>query len=169
MLANPGKIILDFCGALERGYHINLEPGEIIHELRKAPIRSENLNLMPGKGAVYVFSLTERANAPAGFDRVLKVGKVGPKNQNRFKYQHYRLGPSTLAGSIKALRILWDYIGVNKIAKRKTDIGHWLIENTDRDHFFMSNITLETNSQRVLLLNSFEYYVKGILGPVFEG
>ena len=168
MLTKPINFITDFCMTLKERYNIDLDPGEISHERCKAPIQFHQLNLHPGKGAVYIFSLIGKSKASAGPNRVLKVGKVGPRNLKRFRYEHYKLGPSTLAGSIRMLRILWTFIGINSNINQQFDFGQWLIQNTDRDHFHMPKITLEGDG-RILLLGSFEYYLKGILGPVFEG
>lgn len=165
------KLIENFCLSLKHRYTINFKPERIYHELLKAPIQLNQLNLQTGKGAVYVFSLNKKSQAPAGPNRVLKVGKVGPNSLNRFRYQHYNPGSanSTLSGSISMLEILWDYIGIGENVSKEIDFGQWLIENTDRDHFHMEDITIKTNSQKIILIDSFEYYLRGILGPVFEG
>lgn len=174
MLTEPKKLITDFSTILKQRYYLNFDPGEITHELCRAPVKISELNLKSNKGAVYVFSLTERSKAPAGPNRVLKVGMVGPKSIARFRYQHYKPGSanSTLAGSIRSFKILWDYIGIGEGNKQQIDFGQWLIDNTDRDHFFMPKTVLKTDlngNLGILPLDTFEYYLKGIFGPVFEG
>ena len=171
MLTEATEFIADFSMILKNRCHIEFDPGEISHETCRAPVQLNKLNLKPGKGAVYVFSLTEKSKAPAGPNRVLKVGRVGPKSLPRFRHQHYKPGSanSTLAGSIKSLKILWDYIGIEESIIQQYDFGQWLIDHTDRDHFHMPKITLKINSQGILLLESFVDYLRGILGPVFEG
>jgi hypothetical protein len=174
VLTKPKKIITDFSIILKQRYHINFDSGDITHELWKAPVKISELNLKSNKGAVYVFSLTERSKAPAGPNRVLKVGMVGPKSIARFRHQHYKPGSanSTLAGTIRSFKILWDYIGISEGSKQQIDFGQWLIDYTDRDHFFMPKTVLKTDLDDILgidLLCTFEYYLKGIFGPVFEG
>ena len=171
MLTEPKKLITDFSITLKQRYRLNFDPGDITHELCKAPVKISELNPKTNKGAIYVFSLTERSKAPAGPNRVLKVGKVGPKNTYRFRGQHYKLGSanSTLHKSIRSLKILWDYIGIGEGSSRQIDFEQWLIDHTDRDNFFMPDIVLKTTSHNIELLGTFEYYLRGILGPVFEG
>ena len=130
-----------------------------MHEIIKGP--HEPPDLPKGKCAVYVFSLSEANRSSAGPNKVLKVGKVGQNSGPRFKYQHYNPGAanSTLAGAIKNNKILWNYLGVNK---HPLDFGEWIKTNTDRDHFFM-------DMARMDLMPFLEVYIKGVLGPIFEG
>ena len=118
-------------------------------------------DLMPGKCAVYVFSLSRDNKSPAGPNRALKVGKVGPNSGPRFKYQHYKSGSanSTLTGAIENNRILWGYLGIEE---GNVDFGNWLKTNSDRDHFFLDGSQME-------ILSLLEVYTRGILGPIFEG
>jgi hypothetical protein len=89
------------------------------------------------------------------------VGKAGPNTLARFKYQHYKPGSarSTLAAAIVNNRILWDYIGYDASVE---DAGFWLKANTDRDHFLLP-------IHREAVLPQLEAYVRGLLGPVYEG
>jgi len=171
MLIQPEGIIRNFLSNLKTKHGLEIEPSEITHELRKAPVDRKKLNLLPSKGAVYVFSLSGWSSAPAGPNRVLKVGKVGPKSLARFKYQHYKPGSanSTLAGSIKLSAILWEYLGLNPDTDEKADFGKWLLENSDRDHFFINNSPVEMGDKKIYPLGILEVYLKGVLGPVFEG
>jgi len=165
VISNPKNIIETFRKGLAERYDLVLRENNILHEQLKAPVDLKTLRLPRGMGAVYVFSLSEQAQAPAGPNRVLKVGRVGPKSLARFRYQHYKPGSaqSTLAGSIKLSRILWEYIGV---PLNTEDFGAWLIANTDRDHFFISPQSVKS---RIIPQWVLEIYLRGILGPVFEG
>lgn len=159
MIQNPAGIISGFIEALTNANNIRLKASDITHELIRAP--HECPDLPKETCAIYVFSLHSANSAPAGPNRVLKVGKAGPKTIARFKYQHYSAGSarSTLAGAIKNNKILWNYIGYD-ISVGNLDL--WLKDNTDRDHFFL-------NVQRQGLLSFLETYVRGLLGPVYEG
>jgi len=159
MLINPGNLIQDFINVLIKHYSINLPNNAITHNLITAPHTPPSLP--SGTCAVYVFSMNSRTNAPAGPNRVLKVGKVGPNSGPRFKYQHYKPGSamSTLAGAISNNRILWKYLGINQ---NINNYGLWIQQNADRDHFFLSSSLININ-------DLLEVYLKGRLGPVFEG
>lgn len=116
-------------------------------------------DLPPGKSAVYVFSLRSDATVPAGANRVVKVGKVGPTSNARFRYQHYssRTVRSTLAGAIENNALLWGFIGYPGAG---TDTGAWLRDATDRNNFYFSDHSLT---------GMFEVYAKARFGPVYEG
>lgn len=159
MLINPDKLIDDFIDSFNRHSNIRIQRVIISHNLLEAPHMP--LSLPKGKCAVYVFSLTANSRYLAGPNRVLKVGKVGAKSAPRFQYQHYKRGSanSTLAGAIESNKILWDYIGIEH---NITDFGEWLKNNTDRDHFFV-------DGQHYDIASRLEIYLKGVLGPVFEG
>ena len=159
MIINPDLIIGGFISALKIAFGLRMEPHEIIHERLLAPHRYPDLP--SGKSAVYVFSLTDKSRTLAGPNRVLKVGRAGINSQQRFKFQHYKLGSakSTLAGAVKNNRILYSYIGYDTSLE---NLDSWLRSNTDRDHFFL-------NPDRQNMLPLLEVYVRGILGPVYEG
>lgn len=159
MVENPLLLIKDFVAALRDKCGLVLSEDEIVHEHLRAPHSCGDLP--PGKAAVYVFTLTENASVPAGLNRALKVGKAGPKSNARFRYQHYKIrsANSTLAGAIQNNLVLQYYIGLNHFP---IDIGRWIQENTDRDNFFIDR-------SRKGILALFEIYLKGRLGPVFEG
>lgn len=158
MIQEPEALIEGFVKALGEYYDYIIDENEIIHEHVPAP--HDPPNLKPGKGAIYVFSLTKNNTSPAGQNRVLKVGKVGPNSEPRFKYQHYNpdSARSTLAGTLLNSKILWECIGFDNEAQ----VGSWLKENTDRDHFF-----IDGDKGRVISL--MEVYARGILSPIFEG
>jgi len=171
MLTNPETLLRNFLINLKAKYGLVIERDEIVHELCKAPVDKKKLKLPSGMGAVYIFSLSEGSTSPAGPNRALKVGKVGPNSLARFRYHHYKPGSanSTLAGSIKWSSILWEHIGLSGNANTKIDFGDWLIENTDRNHFFMDASGVFSDSKKFYPLDLLEVYLKGILGPVFEG
>ncbi|MBW2079027.1 MAG: hypothetical protein JRI71_16050 [Deltaproteobacteria bacterium] len=171
MLLHPEGLLEDFLRNLKSRHGFEIESSDLTHELCKAPIDQKKLRLLPAKGAVYVFSLSGCSKAPAGPNRVLKVGKVGSKSLSRFKYQHYNPGSanSTLAGSIKLSGILWEYIGFNSDTHETADFGKWLMGNADRDHFFVKDLPVEMGDKKIYPLELLEIYLKGVLGPVFEG
>lgn len=159
MLTDPHGLISDYQEALRRcGESIP----DIAHELLPATHRPPRLPL--GMCAVYVFSLSAAAGdrCPAGPHRVLKVGKVGPNSNARFQSQHYNPASagSTLAATLLNARLLWTYLGF----PGGTSIlaGGWLMEHTDRDHFFLE-------ASDLVFLGEFERYVRGRHSPVFEG
>lgn len=123
------------------------------------PAPHEPKDMPTGQAAVYVFSLTASAKAPAGPNRVIKVGKVGPNSNNRFRYQHYALGSakSTLAAAIENNPVLWRFIG---FPGGGIDVGKWLRQNTDRHNFYFGDSTV---------FGTFEVYAKARLGSVYEG
>ena len=138
---------------------MELSVEEIDHELLIAPHSPKDLP--SGKAAVYVFSLPATCTAPAGPNRALKVGKAGPNSNNRFRYQHYKSGSanSTLAGAIENNPILLSYIGISRFPD---NLGNWIRENTDRDNFYVDGLRQD-------LLGFLEVYLKGRLGPIYEG
>lgn len=137
------------------------EPVDIRHETLRAPHRPGGLP--SGFGAVYVFSLTERyVQDVPGQGRVLKVGRVGPQSDARFRSQHYnpKSTGSNLAKTLLSAQVLWPYLGIEELTG--ADVKDWILSNTDRDHLFVS----EAQAQVLPIL---ETYVRGVLGPVFEG
>lgn len=159
MVQNPEMIIDEFRNAVK---HMGLTCGDIQHEAQIAPHRPQKLP--EGKCAVYVFSLSRayRKRCPAGAGRVLKVGKAGPKSNARFQFQHYnpRSAPSTLAAMLINSKILWPYLGITEITS--SQVQDWIRDNTDRDNFYL-------DSKDNGVLRELERYIKGRLGPVFEG
>lgn len=136
---------------------------EVKHEVLTAPHKPPSA-LPVGYAATYVFSMSDvaGANCHAGAHRVLKVGMVGPNSSARFTSQHYLPGSSSsnLAKSLVSEAILWDYLGVGHLDT--TNVKPWMISNLERDHFFVPSA--ETRIERQL-----ERYLRGHLGPVFEG
>lgn len=137
------------------------DPIDVWHEALRAPHRQGGLP--SGFGAVYVFSLTKRyvKDAP-GRGRVLKVGRVGPRSDARFRSQHYspNSSGSNLAKTLLSAQVLWPYLGIEELTG--ADVKDWILSNTDRDHLFLSESQAE-------MLPMLETYVRGVLGPVFEG
>ena len=137
------------------------EPLTIRHEILRASHRQ--VGLPPGFGAVYVFSLTEPyvEDAP-GRGRVLKVGRVGPQSDARFRSQHYspKSSGSNLAKTLLSAQVLWPYLGIDELTV--ADVKDWIPSNTDRDHLYLP----EAQADALPMLES---YVRGVLGPVFEG
>ena len=156
MLDNPQQLINEFASDMAAAGH-PIDPSLITFDLWLAP--HEPKDMPTGLAAVYVFSLTGSTKAPAGPHRVIKVGKVGPNSNNRFRYQHYSLSAakSTLAAAINNNPVLWRFIG---FPGKGNDVGLWLRKNTDRNNFYFTDPTL---------FGTFEVYAKARLGSVYEG
>lgn len=157
MLADPQSLIDDFVEDLCENVELSADKARITHDRWPAPHLAKDLP--PNSGAIYVFSLSSRSDAPAGAGRVLKVGKAGPNSNPRFRYQHYSSGSakSTLSGAIENNPLLWRYIA---FPGQGTDVGSWIRDNTDRNNFYFKDKEL---------IGYFEVYAKARLGPVFEG
>ncbi|MDP2949709.1 MAG: hypothetical protein Q8P22_09265 [Chloroflexota bacterium] len=159
MIQNVESLISDFWQAAALA-HLSSSKMAIEHEQQLAPHTPHALP--KGKCALYVFSLSESygGSCPAGAHRVLKVGKAGSNSNPRFQYQHYNpsSAESTLSGSIWGCRVLWPYLGIAEIP----DVGGWIRTCADRDNFY-----LEQSAGSVL--HELERYMRGRLGPVFEG
>ena len=140
----PEELLDDFLIAAKSG-KIEIPPNVICIE--KLPMPHERPNLPQGKMAVYVFS-TKTC--------VLKVGKVNPGSEDRYKNQHYRPkgANSTLAKSL--------LIDKNRNLSEK-DISNWIRKNTDRVNFLID----EDVDQFVLSL--LEAFLQCRLQPIYEG
>jgi hypothetical protein len=57
-------------------------------------------------------------------------------------------------------KILWSYIGITSLDE--SNVRSWIEHNTERDNFYL-------NASDAHLLGKLETYLKGRLGPVFEG
>ena len=115
------------------------------------PMPHRPSSLPKGKMGVYVFSDKER---------VLKVGKAGPRSQARWTSQHYNAGsaPSTLAGSL-----LKDEDAVRRCGLNEENVSDWIRENTDRVNFLLDA------GEGVWILTLLEAFTQCRLRPVFEG
>ena len=146
---NPEQLLADFLVVAELG-QIKMEPDVIRVETLIMPHRPPR-NLPKGKIAVYVFSDKER---------VLKVGRAGPRSQARYTSQHYNAGsaPSTLAASI-----LKDEDAVQRYSLNKRNVSGWIKKNTDRVNFILDA------DHYGPMLNLLEAFVQCRLQPVYEG
>lgn len=146
---NPTQLLTDFLVVAELG-KIKIQLDTIRVETLMMPHRPPR-NLPKGKIAVYVFSDKER---------VLKVGKAGPRSQARYTSQHYNAGsaPSTLAASI-----LKDEDTVQRYGLNKRNISGWIKKNTDRVNFILDADYYGP------MLNLLETFVQCRLQPVYEG
>ena len=155
-MTDPQKLLADFAAAIA--------PRRVVVEHESCPAPHKGRKLANGKCAVYVFSLCERygSGSQAGAHRVLKVGKAGPNSNARFQSQHYNANsaPSTLSGSVLRTQVLWPYLGIESL--NNGDVRRWVEESTDRDNFYLVSDDEET-------LGLLETFLKGRLGPVFEG
>jgi len=160
MIQNPQKTLI--AGFGEAIKSLGLTCGGIEHEAQPAPHRPHKLP--KGKCAIYVFSLSRTYGqcCPAGVGRVLKVGKAGPKSNARFQSHHYdpTRALSTLARTLVISKVLWHYLGITELTSKQ--VGDWIRNNTDRDNFYL-------DSKDNDILGQFEKYIRGRLGPVFEG
>ncbi len=92
---------------------------------------------------------------------VLKVGKVGPNSDARFRSQHDTTsGRSTLAKSLLTHRILWPWLGISQLDE--ATVKPWMLSNLDRMHIYVPATSL-------LVLVALEMYVRARIGSVFEG
>jgi hypothetical protein len=148
----------------EAALHLGLLSEGVLlsHEHLQAPHRPPS-RLRAESTAVYVFSLNAAygTTCPAGPNRVLKVGKVGAKSAARFCSQHYlpESAGSNLAKSLLNERVLWPYLGIDQLDR--SGIRAWMCAHLDRDHIF---VTGQPGLEREI-----ERYLRGRLGPVFEG
>ena len=90
------------------------------------------------------------------------MGRVGANSVARFVSQHYNptSSGSNVAKTLLDARILWPYLGIHSLGDR--NVGSWLRDHTDRDHFFLSSVDAR-------LVISLERFVRASLGSVFEG
>ncbi|TDW95381.1 hypothetical protein EV137_2717 [Kribbella pratensis] len=68
---------------------------------------------------------------------VLKVGKVGPNSEPRFRYQHYSptSAGSTLAKSLLTHSIVWPWLGIDRLGP--ATVKDWMLANLDRLHIYV--------------------------------
>jgi hypothetical protein len=155
---NPAGLIQDFTSAVQA---LGLTC-VVRHDHHAAPHKGKALPV--GECAVYVFTLSPGygRNTVAGANRALKVGKAGVNCSARFQSQHYstKAAPSTLAATLLKTKILWPYIGITLLDE--SNVRLWIEHNTERDNFYL-------NTSDTHLLGRLETYLKGRLGPVFEG
>lgn len=127
-------------------------------EILKAPHQS--FSLPKGKQAIYIFEK----------DGIFfKIGKVGEKTNNRFRYQHYNPNGarSTLAKSIlnnrenKSLRKVFDSEMLDSLSDE--NIESFIKQNMNRINIYM-DISLGE-----FYLNLLEALLHYRLNPVFEG
>ncbi|MDA7966853.1 hypothetical protein [Ruegeria sp.] len=110
--------------------------------------------LPASKRAVYVFVL-------ASSNRVIKVGKAGPKSNARYQSQHYGFSAqSTVAGAIVSNPIIWPLLGIDEIAE--SSVGDWIKKNTARWNFLL-------NKEDDLVASKLETYLRAKFGPMLEG
>lgn len=161
MIEFPETLISNFLEALATARRGEPRNG-LAHEVQHAPHKAHSLPT--GKCSVYVFSICGAwgKNCIAGANFVLKIGKVGPNSNPRFQYQHYNPNSagSNVAKSLLRSRILWPYLGISGLTE--AHVGDWIRQNTDRDHFYLDGVDKA-------YLDDVERFVRGVLGPAFEG
>jgi hypothetical protein len=159
-MTDPEALIAEFSDAATRA-RIEGWPCPVRPQVLPAPHLKPSLPT--GEAAVYAFVFSADCTGPCGPGTVLKVGKAGAGNHERFKYMHYRLpakGMSTLAGSLLAHPILWPWLGIGQLDA--ATVGEWILARLDRVHFF-----IPASYPRVL--DALEVYVRARTGSVFEG
>jgi hypothetical protein len=162
MITDPEILLQEFIDATHR-QGLPGAGSQIRHEVLHSPHRQPG-RLPMGYGATYAFSLSAAygSTCPAGANRVLKMGKVGANSSPRFSSQHYlpNSNGSTLAKSLLNERILWTYLGIEDLDM--STVKAWMLEHLERDHFYvpLSDAGVERELER---------YLRGRLGPVFEG
>jgi len=162
MIENADLLLEGFFDSCARLGLYEIQPS-IHHEVLRAP------HLQPGRlpigyAAAYVFSLGIEygATCPAGPNRVLKVGKVGANSSARFSSQHYQphSAGSNLAKSLINEQVLWPYLGISELDDQ--NVKTWMLKNLERDHYFVPMAFKGVERE-------LERYLRGWLGPVFEG
>lgn len=160
VLEDPNALLAEFVVAA-RAAGLGEWSGRLDHECLKAPHSTPRFRHCP---AVYVFSLSPQygSQVPAGANRVLKVGKVGANSAARFTSQHYlpNSAMSNLAKSLLTERVLWPFLGINELTPQT--VRAWMFNNLERDHVF---VPVDAGG----LARDLERYLRGRLGPVFEG
>ncbi len=154
------QIISDFRDVAER---LSLPGWPATLDLELLPAPHTPGPLPKGCSAVYVFALADPAQSRGNVSRILKVGRVGPRSNARFQFQHYQpnAARSSLAKSLLAYRSLWPWLGI--IDLDESTVHAWMLEHLDR-----ANIYVPGESRA--LLPDLEVYVRGRLGgSVYEG
>lgn len=162
MMIDPDILIAEFDGAAAKA-GIHGWPCRLRFEVLTSP--HQKPALPPGEGAVYVFAVGSvyGASAPCGPGTVLKVGKVGPNNSQRFTHMHYNPSApsiSTLAQSLLGHPILWPWLGIEHLDAGA--VRDWMLANLERTHFFMPGDRAEVRS-------ALEVYIRARVGSAFEG
>jgi hypothetical protein len=93
---------------------------------------------------------------------VLKVGLAGPNSNARWNAHHYGINraPSTLARKLIDGTEHWASLGI--VALSPSDVGEWLRQSTDRDHFLFREEDRAVSAY-------FEKFLQDRLHPLFEG
>lgn len=160
-MIDPDRLIAHFgVDATKAG--IDGWPCTLRSEVLLAPHRPTRLPA--ASTAVYLFALSATAgqSAPCGTGTVLKVGKVGPNSEARFRYMHYNPASSNsnLARSLLAHPILWPWLGIDALSA--DSVGDWIRTNLDRTNFYLP-------AGRPQVLATLEVYIRARVGSVFEG
>jgi len=113
---------------------------------------------------VYSFSLSHAygVTCPAGANRVLRVGKATSAGRLAQHYENYATARG-LPYNLANYRILWPYLGLSgALPDYSVSWTNWIEENLDRDQFEIPRIAGD-------LASTLEKFLRGRLGPVFEG
>jgi hypothetical protein len=124
-----------------------------------------------GFGAVYAFALSARTTSAAGAGMVLKVGKVGPNSDARFRSQHYTTsGRSTLAKSLLAHTIVWPWLGISQLDEASETMD--AVKPPQAAHLCPRrgpDVSSSLTGSAPVVLVSLEMCVRARIGSVFEG
>ncbi|WP_129353808.1 hypothetical protein [Solidesulfovibrio carbinolicus] len=139
---------------------ISVSSNDILIE--RIPPPHASLKFVEDHFAIYVFSLLSTDGTLTRSGRTLKVGSVQHGSAPRFYHHHYRPNSSNsnLAKSIISNEWLWRCLSIKTLDAN--NVGQWIKQNTLRDHLFIPRKFI--NLQFMI-----ERYVRGRLGPVFEG
>jgi len=155
MLLDVENLISDFIEVASiSGFYVNRD--DILYQALPAP--HNPVNLPKNKQAVYVFSM------PASNNKILKVGKVGPKSNARFLSQHYnpKSSNSNLSASLLKHPEMWMQLGISG-GINLSSVGDWLKQNTDRENFYLDI------RHGKYLLSLLEIFLQSRFNPIFEG
>ena len=147
---NPEQLRDDFLIVAKLG-GIKIQRSDIcIDEIPRG--RHEKLKDLPkGKTAVYVFSYKER---------FLKVGRVGPRSQARYKSQHYN--PCSSRSNL-AKSLLKNESAARDHCLTVENVGGWIKDKTDRVNFILE-VNVDKRTSKLL-----EAFAQCRLKPIFEG
>ncbi len=170
-VSNPKSLITEFSNAFKKK-HGNAVT--INHQFSAAGQSHTVARITPpdDEAWVYVFSTTVSAQIPAGANRALRVGRTASFGRLS---QHYGAAGMTANGLVQQLSsqyFHWAYLGLDQNAESmnssiqgqgwKATWGNWVKNNLDRDIFIL-------NRGQTAALHELEKFMRGRLGPVFEG
>lgn len=171
-IPNALQLITEFRNAYQNKYAV--APPLIQHHLIRAGQPHLDARITPPKNEswVYAFSTTSTALCSAGANKALRVGRTASFGRIS---QHYGGGGTTASALVQQLSsqyFHWSYLGLNQVASSlnnqiatngwQATWGNWVKNNLDRDIFVVP-------PGQPQVLGELEKFIRGRLGPVFEG